>query len=61
MPLASHFPVLDNRTAENIVAEAKARIPRYTPEWTDFNPGDAGMALVEHAHGANRARRDLFI
>lgn len=47
MPLASHFPQIDNRTAEDIVAEAKARIPRYTPEWTDFNPGDPGMALVE--------------
>lgn len=47
MPLASHFPILDNRNFEDIVAEAKARIPRYTPEWTDFNPGDPGMALVE--------------
>lgn len=47
MPLASHFPVLDDRTAEDILAEAKARIPRYTPEWTDFNPGDPGMAIVE--------------
>jgi predicted phage baseplate assembly protein len=47
MPLASHFPVLDNRSFEDLVAEAKARIPRYTPEWTDYNPGDPGMALVE--------------
>ena len=47
MPLASHFPVLDNRTFEDLVAEAKARIPRYTPEWTDYNPGDPGIALVE--------------
>ena len=32
---------------DDLVAEAKTRIPRYTPEWTDFNPGDAGFALVE--------------
>jgi len=47
MPLASHFPVLDNRRFDDIVAEARARIPRYAPEWTDFNPGDTGFALVE--------------
>lgn len=47
MPLASHFPVLDNRRFDDIVAEAQARIPRYTPEWTDYNPGDPGFALVE--------------
>ncbi len=47
MPLASNFPVLDNRRFDDIVAEARVRIPRYTPEWTDFNPGDPGFALVE--------------
>lgn len=47
MPLKDHFPVLDNRRFADIVAEARARIPRYTQEWTDFNSGDAGFALVE--------------
>lgn len=47
MPLAANFPVIDNRRFADIVDEAKARIPRYTPEWTDFNPGDPGFALVE--------------
>ncbi len=47
MPLASLLPVIDNRAFDDIVAEAQTRIPRYTPEWTDFNPGDAGFALVE--------------
>lgn len=47
MPLAAHFPVLDDRRWSDIVSEAQARIPRYTPEWTDFNPGDPGFALVE--------------
>jgi predicted phage baseplate assembly protein len=41
------LPVIDNRSFDDIVAEAQTRIPRYTQEWTDFNPGDAGFALVE--------------
>src|ERR1700722_197832 len=47
MPLAALLPVIDNRTFDDLIAEARTRIPRYTPEWTDFNPGDAGFALVE--------------
>ena len=47
MPLASNFPLLDNRNFDDIVAEARTRIPRYTPEWTDFNAGDPGFALVD--------------
>ena len=47
MPLSSALPVIDNRQFADIVAEAQTRIPLYTPEWTDFNPGDAGFALVE--------------
>lgn len=47
MPLASALPVIDNRMFDDLVAEAQTRIPRYTPEWTDFNPGDAGFAVVE--------------
>jgi predicted phage baseplate assembly protein len=47
MPLSAQLPVIDNRTFDDIVAEAETRIPRYTQEWTDFNAGDAGFALVE--------------
>jgi predicted phage baseplate assembly protein len=47
MPLSAQLPVVDNRTFDDIVAEAQTRIPRYTQEWTDFNAGDAGFALVE--------------
>jgi predicted phage baseplate assembly protein len=47
MPLSAQLPVIDNRTFDDIVAEAQTRIPRYTQEWTDFNSGDAGFALVE--------------
>jgi predicted phage baseplate assembly protein len=47
MPLSAQLPVIDDRTFDDIVAEAKTRIPRYTQEWTDFNSGDPGFALVE--------------
>jgi predicted phage baseplate assembly protein len=47
MPLANHFPRVDDRTEQDILNEALARIPRYTPEWTDYNPGDPGVALLE--------------
>jgi uncharacterized phage protein gp47/JayE len=45
MPLTA--PNLDNRTFNDIVSEAKTLIPRYVPEWTNFNETDPGMALVE--------------
>src|SRR4051794_11954961 len=45
MPLEP--PQLDTRTYDDLVAELRRRIPRYTPEWTDFNESDPGMTLVE--------------
>src|SRR6266571_1676534 len=47
MPLASNLPLIDNRTYDDIVAEARGRIPRYAPEWTDLNDNEPGMALVQ--------------
>ena len=43
------FPdiTLDDRTFEQLVAEAKRRIPGYTPEWTDLNDSDPGITLVQ--------------
>ena len=38
---------LDDRTFEETTAEAVRLIPRYCPEWTNHNPSDPGMALVE--------------
>ena len=40
-------PDLDSRTFDALVHEAKQRIPRYLPEWTDLNESDPGIALVE--------------
>jgi hypothetical protein len=45
MPLP--VPQLDDRTFEQLVTEARARIPRFTPEWTNFNDSDPGMTLVK--------------
>src|SRR5262245_10563777 len=40
-------PALDDRRYEDLVAEAIARIPAHTPEWTDVRVGDPGVTLVE--------------
>lgn len=45
MPL--QVPQLDDRSAEQLFAEARARIPVYTPEWTNFNDSDPGLTLVQ--------------
>ncbi len=44
-----HLPVpnLDDRTFQDIVDEAKRRIPRYCPNWTDHNVSDPGITLIE--------------
>lgn len=38
---------LDDRTFEELVEECLLRIPRYCPEWTNYNPGDPGVTLIE--------------
>ncbi len=40
-------PNLDDRTWQDILDEAKALIPKYAPEWTDHNPSDLGITLIE--------------
>jgi hypothetical protein len=45
MPLPS--PNLDDRTFEQLVAEARQRILANAPGWTDLSVGDPGMALVD--------------
>ncbi len=45
MPLTA--PELDTRRFDDLVREARERIPRYTPEWTNFNDSDPGMTLVK--------------
>lgn len=38
---------LDDRTFEDLVSECILRIPRYCPEWTDYNPSDPGITFIE--------------
>lgn len=40
-------PKLDDRTFQQLVDEAKKRIPHYTKEWTDHNVSDPGVTLIE--------------
>ncbi|MFC4158640.1 putative baseplate assembly protein [Chitinimonas lacunae] len=39
--------MIDDRRFADLVAEARTRIPRYTPEWTDVNDNEPGMAVVQ--------------
>src|SRR4051794_39165137 len=41
------LPTLDDRSFDDLTAEARARIPALLPEWTDHNPSDPGIVLVE--------------
>jgi len=45
MPLQN--PTLDDRRYQQLLDEALARIPVYTPEWTNFNESDPGVTLIE--------------
>lgn len=40
-------PNLDDRTHKEIVEEALRLIPQYCREWTNFNPSDPGITLIE--------------
>jgi hypothetical protein len=40
-------PKLDDRTYAEIVTEAIRLIPRYCPEWTNHNPSDPGITILE--------------
>ena len=40
-------PNLDDRAWQDLVDEMTALIPTYAPQWTDLNPSDLGMTLIE--------------
>ena len=40
-------PNLDDRTWQDLVDEMTGLIPKYAPQWTDRNPSDLGIALIE--------------
>jgi len=45
--MAITLPNLDDRTYADLVEEARGLIPNYAPEWTNHNPSDPGITLVE--------------
>ncbi len=45
--MALPLPNLDDRTYADLVEEAIAQIPQEYPEWTDHNPTDTGIILIE--------------
>jgi Baseplate J-like protein len=45
MPIRN--PILDDRSYQQLRDELVLRIPVYTPEWTDHNPSDPGITLIE--------------
>lgn len=45
MPLTP--PKLDDRAFETLFEEARSRIPRFLPEWTDWNESDPGITLLQ--------------
>ena len=40
-------PNLDDRNFDDIVEEAIRLIPQYCPDWTNYNPSDPGVTLIE--------------
>ena len=45
MPITA--PILDDRSYQQLRDELVRRIPVFGPEWTDHNPGDPGITLIE--------------
>jgi hypothetical protein len=45
MPL--NIPNLDDRSYADLVQEALSMLPHYAPEWTNHNPSDPGITLIE--------------
>jgi len=41
------IPDLDDKTFEELVEEARTRIPLYAPGWTDHNLSDPGITLID--------------
>lgn len=41
------LPELDNKTYDDLLKEMIASIPKYSKEWTNFNPSDPGITILE--------------
>jgi hypothetical protein len=45
--MSLQIPKIDDRSYDQLVSEALARIPVHTPEWTNFNDSDPGVTLIQ--------------
>jgi len=45
--MTSRLPAIDDRSFDDLVREALARLPANAPEWTNHNASDPGITLVE--------------
>ena len=45
--MALPIPNLDNRTFEQLLQEARKSISNYASQWTNHNPADPGITLIE--------------
>lgn len=45
--MALELPNLDDRIFDDLVEEGRAMIPNYAPSWTNHNPSDPGITLIE--------------
>ena len=45
MPI--NLPNLDDRRYADLILEARAMIPSHAPQWTNYNPSDPGITLIE--------------
>jgi len=45
--MSLEIPELDNTSYDELMSSAKARIAARTDEWTDFNPHDPGITILE--------------
>ena len=41
------MPNLDDRTFDDLLSEGLSRLPTVAPEWTNHNPSDPGITLIE--------------
>ena len=47
LPAPLDVPEIDDRSFQDLVAEARSRIPVHVPEWTDFDSSDPGVTLLD--------------
>ncbi len=63
------IPNLDDKTFAQLVEEARALIPRYSREWTDYNLSDPGITFLElfawlaemQIYSLNRVRDEHYL